>query len=446
VSTDSTRRTDRHAASSPSRRATIAALVILGATLISIGVITMTPAAESIRLPFWCFRCGSRPGIDVLLNILMFVPIGVGLGLLRVRARWVVVCVLSATLAVEALQFALIPGRFASARDIFANTIGGLTGWQVALAWRSLVAPSPSRAFTLSVAAASVWVAIQLFTAWAMAIVAPPPPWWAQIRLRDLGFPAVFGGNVVRLSLGTIPIRYSDQLEESAAVRSQLLDGAAMNAVVTGVEPSAGPAPIFLLATDDTLSEIAALVQTGEDVFFRVRTRAAMVGLRNPSLRLGGAFPRGSARDTVTLSARYADGRYRLESTRPGEHVERTLAASPSWAWALLMPIPHYSFGREVRWLTAGWLFTALGLVGFWSAQAADRSVADPRGARRRAMLPAAVAIIAGLALTPVAFGLPVSHWSEWAAELAGSACGWHLGSHLLRRAIANDGAPASIH
>ena len=413
-------------------RSMVAGASILGLALVCVGIITLSPSTESARLPFWCLRCGSRPAIDVLLNVLMFVPIGAGLALLGTRARWALAIIVLATLSVEALQLTVVPGRFASARDIIANTLGGIIGWHLAMRRPSLLRPSAGRARALALGAALIWVASQAFTAWAMTVIVPSPPWWAQIRLRDLGFPEVFRGDVVRLSLGTVPILYSDQLEESADVRRQLLAGAPMRVVVTGVESRAGPAPILLLAANDELSEVSGIVQTGTDAFFRIRTRAATLGLRNPAIRLADVFPPGASRDTIAVTARRAGGRYAIESDRAGVHLERTLAVSPSWAWALLMPIPHYSFGSEVRVLTAAWLFVVLGITGFWAAQHRP-----PLGLARRDDRWIAgtliVVIATGLAVAPVAFGVPVAHWSEWLAAMAGAAVGVRAGQRVGR-------------
>ena len=398
-------------------------------------MITLSPAGEDARLPFWCFKCGTRPGVDVLLNIFMFAPIGIGLGLLRLRARWVILAIVCATLAIELLQYAVVPGRFASARDIIANTLGGIGAWRMALAARSLVAPPPTRAAMLSIAAASMWIMTQLFTAWALTIVVPPAPWWAQIRLRDLGFPAVFDGTVVRSSIGTIPIRYSDQLEETEPVRRQVIDGAPMTVLVTGAEPTTGAAPILLLAANDRLSEIVALGQMGNDAFFRVRTRAAVAGLRNPALRLDNAFPVGSSADTIAVTGQFTGGRYSITSEHAGQPRSRTLAASPGWTWALLVPIAHYSFGAEVRLLTGAWLFMALALAGLWAGQGAARFIGRSRtAAYALTIAPVIVAIGIGLAVIPIAFDLPVSHWSEWIASTAGLAAGFALGRSLQSR------------
>ena len=145
-------------------------------------------------------------------------------------------------------------------------------GWWVARNWRSLASPSMANAPALALTAAAIWVGIQGFTAWSMVIVAPPPPWWAQIKMEADEFPAVFNGSVLRSSIGTVPIEYSDRLENSDIVRTQVLEGAAVKTVVTGALPSAGPAPILSLATHDALAEIVALVQTEGDVFLSHRT------------------------------------------------------------------------------------------------------------------------------------------------------------------------------
>ncbi len=415
--------------STPSPPARIAGISILVASVVCIAVITLTPAGEGARLPFWCFRCGTRPGVDVLLNILMFVPLGIGLGLLRVRASRAVAAIICATIAIEVLQYAVVAGRFASARDIIANTVGGLIAWRLARAWRSVIAP-PSHASAFGFAAALIWVATQLFTGWALGVVTPPAPWWAQIRLVDLGFPTVFGGTVIRSSIGTIPIRYSDELDDPEPVRRQLIEGAPLAVTVTGAQPTTGAAPILLLAADDRLSEIVAIGQAGTDAFFRIRTRAAVVGLRNPALRLSSAFPASSLADTITVRGRFIGGRYHITTEHAGNTRTRVLEASPSWIWVLLVPIPHYAFGSEVRILTGAWLFIALGIAGVWTGQGAGRIVRSPLTAAG-AVAPVVVAIVVGLAVIPLAFALPIAHWSEWISAASGLAAGIAVGRRM---------------
>jgi hypothetical protein len=236
---------------------------------------------------------------------------------------------------------------------------------------------------------------------------------------------------VVRTSLGTLPISYSDRLDESERARELIRLGQPLQTVVTDVTPSRGTAPIVVLATNDDLSEIVSLLQKGSDVAFRVRTRSSTVGIRSPALRLSHVFLPGTAADTVVLEGRYAGARYTLRAIRSGHISERSVAPSASWAWILVMPVPHYAFGDEVRWLTALWLFIALGLSGFWAAQA-KRRISPNEHAFSVPVIAVLVAPVAGLSAIPIAFGIPVSHWSEWIAAGGGVVVGWVLGHSVV--------------
>ena len=399
------------------------ARLLLILSVVAVAVATLTPGTPGASLPFLCFRCGTRAGLDVLVNILLFLPFGAALGLLRVRARWAVVIIVATTASIELLQFSVIPGRYASLRDIVSNSIGGVIGLQLAVHSRHLLSPSPRRALRLSGCTAGLWLLSQAFTSWALAVVLPPAPWWAQIRLHDLGFPAVFRGNVLRVAIGETVVAYSDRLDDSDLVREAIRRGDPLRAIVTDAKPSRGTAPIVVLAANDNLSEIMSLLQKGTDAAFRIRTRGSRIGLRSPALRLSNVFPAESEHDTVNLEGSYSARRYILRATRSGKTLSRTIVASASWTWILLMPLSHYAFGKEVRWLTAVWVFVALGLIGFWMAQAKLLALSRYDGLFRAASLLSAIAI--GLGVAPLAFGLPASHWSEWIAAGAGAALGW---------------------
>jgi VanZ like family len=410
--------------------------VLLGAALLAIAAITLTPVAGDARLPFWCWRCGARPGVDLLLNVLLFVPLGIALGLRRLPGVRVLLACLALTSTIELLQLAVVPGRFGTARDIAANTAGGMLGWWLGFHWRALAMPTARRATRLAVSVAAVWVAGEAFTAWAVAPMLPPLPWWAQLRPRDLSFPATFRGNLVSLRVAEEPLPYSDQLEPAVGdrVRRSLGAGAAMSATITDVRPSPAAAPIALVATDDRLGEIAGLVLDGTDVVFRLRTRAAWIGLRNPALRLRGALAADRAADTVTVAGRVERRRYHVAAMHAGARSELAVAASASWGWVLLMPIPHYAFGAEVRSLTALWVALPLLLVGYWAARgvAAEGGNVEVGEARRRTVVVAfahlGLPVLLSLAAAPIAFGLPVAHWSEWLGAASGAAAGWRFG------------------
>lgn len=403
-------------------RGRLAGLAIVALSVLAIAVVTLTPADPGPRLPVFCLRCGARWGVDLLLNVVMFVPLGFGLTLFGVPRRRVLLLLLAATVAIESLQFLAIPGRYASVRDIVVNSVGGAIG--IWLASGTLLRPSARRATALWLTAAFLWVATQVATAWALQPLAPASPWWAQMGHDDRGYPARFAGDFVRVSVGPLPVPYNDRIGDTEAVRAALLHGASLEATVTSVRPTPAPAPIVMLALPAAVSEVAVLGQDGADGFFRMRTNAVRAGLHNPAIRLSSAFAESGGRDTVVLSGRYRDGRYTMHAVRADTARERTVAASPSWGWALLVPVRHYVFGAEMRWATAAWLTLALGLVGFWIIPA------EPRSPGRRAVL-LGVVIVSGLAIVPLAWGLHVAHWSEWLAAGGGAAAGMR-GAHLV--------------
>jgi len=133
------RSVDRPAASAhhylPLRIHSSSARLLLVFSVVAIAVLTLTPAAdERHRPPFWCFSCGDRVANDMFLNVLLFIPLGAALGLLRVRALGAAAMGFFLSTAVELLQYG-IPGREPSARDVLTNTIGTILGAWIASAF-----------------------------------------------------------------------------------------------------------------------------------------------------------------------------------------------------------------------------------------------------------------------------------------------------------------------
>ena len=116
----------------------------LAAYLVVVGVITLTPSAPGPTrgLAYWVITTLQRvlplswSQWEFLLNIAMFVPLGVLLAVvLGRRFFWLApVVALATSLAIEGLQH-VIPNRVPDVRDLFSNGMGGLIGMLVALAW-----------------------------------------------------------------------------------------------------------------------------------------------------------------------------------------------------------------------------------------------------------------------------------------------------------------------
>lgn len=393
----------------------------------AVGVITLTPAPRGPALPLWCLTCGLRPGVDALLNILLFVPLAAGMGLCRIGFRRAVIAGALASIAIEALQFAVVAGRFPSARDVLANSLGVALGYAIGRWFASIVRPDARIARSLALGAAALWLVTQAFTAWAMGSSAPPTPWWSQLQPDYDEYPAKFAGRVLGASIGSIAIVESDRLARGDDARRALLAGAPLRATLIGVEPTRARALVMVISAGP-VRDAAFWEQEGRSAVFRVPVRGTLLGLRTPSVRLDDAMAVG-ATDTLTLSGAYARGRYRLTATHAGIVTERELAASPSLLWAFLLPLPMYAFGSEVRVYTAIWVGSAWLLLGFWGARAAAATGA------RFVVIAAVVTLILGLAALPVMLGVPVAHASEWLATTLGFAIGW-----LVARARARPG------
>src|SRR3954463_8783585 len=118
---------------------------IIAASLVAIALLTLTPAPLATRTPHFCLICGSFGTVDAALNIALFVPLGVGLALIRSPAKWSLlgVCILS--IAIELTQLA-IPGRDSTIGDVVFNTLGGALGYLLFHFRGKLLQPVPRTA------------------------------------------------------------------------------------------------------------------------------------------------------------------------------------------------------------------------------------------------------------------------------------------------------------
>jgi FeS assembly protein SufD len=103
-------------------RAAGAALALAG--FLFIAVATLTPLPNVMySLPRTCIVCGELGVVDVVNNILLFVPLGAGLTLAGVRRRTAVALCVALTVTVETLQIGVIAGRDAKITTLY-TTLG----------------------------------------------------------------------------------------------------------------------------------------------------------------------------------------------------------------------------------------------------------------------------------------------------------------------------------
>jgi hypothetical protein len=410
------------------------AIAIAGAVLIA--SMTLVPHPELTRVssatPLSCLLCGDYGVVDVFLNILLFIPFGLGLRLMGVSRFRGQALLMVTSLCIELLQLKVIAGRDASLSDFLTNSLGGGLGIWLADHWSEVVFPSPARSRRLRIPAALAWLAVWIATAWLVEPSIPHTIWFGQLAAQDVLLDNFKG---VVLS-ATVNARQLDTTRLSAADSAALLDkfvsgSAEARAKVVAGPQTALPAPIVSIF-DRLSTEILVLGQDRGDLIFRIRLGTADHELHEPEIRLPEAL--ATPGDTVFLAGGLRDGHLFVQAKSGNFDQERAAALSPSWGWMFVLPW-HYAMGPEGRWLTTLWVAGLLLPAAFLSA----------RGLRRRSEIPGEVAFLAaivllGLAGVPRLAALPPVHWSEWLAAGVGIAAGWWLGRRSLAPLLARAG------
>jgi VanZ family protein len=101
--------------------------VVLGTLLVAL--LTLWPLPDQrVSSPAWCIVCDADHVPNLVLNVALFLPLGVGLGLRGVPRLAALLLMALLTAGVEALQFHVVAGRDASLGDVLANLVGGALG------------------------------------------------------------------------------------------------------------------------------------------------------------------------------------------------------------------------------------------------------------------------------------------------------------------------------
>lgn len=393
------------------QRRTGLVLALLG--LLVIAATTLIPLPQQIAASratsLWCLVCGDYGGVDVVNNLLLFIPFAVGLRLSGLGTSLVVAIGLAVSLSVESLQFVAIPGRDASLSDVVTNTTSSWLGAVLGTHLSSLIYPAPNQALRLALLSAFAWLLVQAATAVLLRPWAPSGElrgaWTRSIAGRD-----TFDGRVLSASVSGLPIP-----SDSTVAGRELTNKFGREAIRLDVALAAGRrlprwAPVVELLGHH--GPILSLDAAGRKLTFQPPMRSYSLRLRRPGLELPRALPATSG-TSIQLAAGYGhDTLWAVWTTANGRHIAvQTL--SPSFGWSLLTP-GRYAYGPEVRWITGIWLAGWLGLVGYWSA------------AWRRSSLWLWVVLLppAGLGVIPRLMGYPAVHWSEWLAAASGLVIG----------------------
>ena len=395
------------------------ALTIAG--FLFIAVLTLQPQYGSPKAPpSLCILCGDRPALDVILNVMLFVPLGVGLRLAGMSRRRAFAIGLVTTITVELLQLG-IPGRDTSLGDVFTNSFGGFVGIICADVWRVIVFPMRRVAIRLASAWVIVWLAVLAVSGVLAHISLPSTTAWG-VWAPELLHHDYFPGTVFDATAGGLPTPNAISATSAEVRRRLSSDSVVVRAKVTG---GARTTPMAAIATvyDWKKSQIFMLGERLGNLTFSLRLRTADAKVATPAIRLDSVFVHGrrSAHDTMVVAGGLIDHQLWVSATVDGRTREQTLPVDAGLGWSYLLPF-DYEYGTEAPWLTALWLGGLAAPGAYWARRGGIRALAVY-----------AVVMAAGLLAIPFLTGVHATPWWEWVALVAGLVAGACLGAGSAR-------------
>lgn len=406
-----------------SRRGIRVPVVVTCLALVVIAVATLSPQPQPEEpLPHLCLVCGELGGTDVILNILLYMPLGIGLtlsGLPKGRALLMVVLL---TVTVETLQLGVIPGRNASISDVLTNSSGGLAGIALGRHWRSLIRPGAALSMTLLCAASVLAIAVTVVGAWGVQPLLPQAQYEA-LWAPDLPHIELFTGHVLAARLNGLPVSNQTKFA-SSSVRASLVErGIQLEASTTTDRPTYGLAPIFCLSAPTT-PLVAVIGQDGHSLVFRINLRSSSLKMRTPvaslaffSGSLGKAGPT-SSHDTVLVAGGIQHDALWVVGRRGERASDATLRLSPFIAWMFILPWDFHAT-RFVAALSLLWVCAVFFPVGFFAGAAGVTHLRKWSSA-----MIAVVTVFCGLCIVPLLFGFgpaPLLLWLGATLVIAGA-------------------------
>jgi hypothetical protein len=398
-------------------------VIALGATAL-IGAATLTQSSDSVPSP-WCLSCGLRnPGLaaDSILNVFLFVPLGVGLRLAGLRAWAVVGAALAVSLSVELMQAYAIPGRVANPVDLATNTIGAGVAAVATPRWRTAIFPSAKAARFLSLLSMAGLIAIVAVSTCALAPDVPRAP--LTVRGVDAGaapmprervLTGVVDGRAVR-SGDTVPA--PGPLVRPIGVEIELQASRSRWRGEPALELVAGDRTFLWLGIDQNELELE-MRRKGEAARFLSPTvrvsRPVRHGESAPAARL----------DTLRLRAVAARWRMSLTTQTRDARDDAAMQLHALSGWSLLLRAPRSP--RLVELLTALWAGALFFPVVYWGAAASA-------GGSRSLIVAVLSVCIAGVWAAGAVVGAPGPSRSAIIGAVVAALGAWGLQRTIKRR------------
>lgn len=336
-------------------RAGAGLLVLVSLAVIALTTLRANPSQlDRVAETAWtCLVCGDAGTTDVLLNLLLFAPLGLGLRWRGWSGGRAMLAIGLLTLAIEGTQASLLAGRDATVSDVLANSLGGALGWWLwprLRGWRNpAVAEARRGAAVIVVMSALTWFA----TGWGLHPDALPATPWVGQPLHQWRGHDPFPGTLQRVALNGIDVP-NDPLPGTPSLTDSLL----LEIALTRHDATTPGRPVSLLRIVDARGRPQlSVTQRGEGLLVTGRARASAWRVRTPTWRVEDAMVMPSdvpwrlqwawRADRIEWQAGPADG----PLTR-----RRTIPLSIGLGWAFVHPFAA-PIGSPLEHLwTALWL------------------------------------------------------------------------------------------
>jgi hypothetical protein len=303
-------------------------------------------AAAVALTPWWCLACGPVSGADLFQNLLLFLPLGLVMGMAGWHWGRSALILAAIPVAIEVSQALLQNGRDAALGDVIANAAGGLVGWWLGSGALSRLVRWPH----LAPATVAVFcVQLALTALLGRPAAAGPEPW--QLRLNPAtGHRLTYAGEVRQVLLGDVAL--SDEAPLPSPIRVRGANG--FSATFTWDTTGGSDLTPILRLDDGRGWEILSLDRRDDAIGMTLRTRAGLLRFRNPVLRV----PVGEVEPGEPLTGELSLGRGEIRAELTGAY---TAALSLRWGaqhgWVFINPFtPVHHSGETWEWWTLGWL------------------------------------------------------------------------------------------
>lgn len=378
----------------------------LAVVLVLIGWGTLRPGAKAVPadIAILCLRCGDLGGPDLILNVGLFVPLGLALSAFGIRPLRALGIGFALSAVIEVVQL-LLPGRYPTLRDALCNASGAWLGAWCALRHAEWVRPSRTATLRLGVVTLGA-VAIVGITGVAFGFGPSPGRYFAHWS-PDQAHLEHWTGTVLeaRLDGAFLP---SGPVDAPERLRADISDGFVLELRGIGGRPTSSLGGIIGVS-DAQDHEVFLIGPDGTDLVVNVRRHAARFRFGGPEARFAGLL--GDLPAGAPLTLRVESSASRTCATVNGtEACAGRPAAGSSWILLFTDRGTRATARILLNVLTLGMLAFPVGLL-LGSVPLALRSLA-------------VLLLVTGMAAAARLSGLAAPTLVEWAGLAAGLVAG----------------------